>query len=153
MCLLLTDVNGVFDRPPSEEGAKIIKFFDGRNSVAIGEKSASGRGGMQAKINAAISAVRPGSKTYACIVASGTDLNSIRSVLYPKFQHNANSGAKGTLFVTPGSQLEKQCLEEAKSEQVRHFSTCLPSLLIRIFIKNAYLTQLLLLFIADVSYV
>ena len=42
--LLLTDVHGVFDRPPSEKGAKLLKFYEGDNNsdVTIGEKSAQG---------------------------------------------------------------------------------------------------------------
>jgi delta-1-pyrroline-5-carboxylate synthetase len=126
VCLLLTDVDGVYDRPPSEEGANRIKFFPASSLVEIGQKSARGRGGMQAKINAALSAVQPGSKTFACIVASGTDLDSIRATLHPKY-YTANSSSnttstKGTLFVTPGSKLEQLCLEEinGSKEQVRN---------------------------------
>jgi delta-1-pyrroline-5-carboxylate synthetase len=143
VCLLLTDVDGVYDRPPSDEGAKIIKFFPSSDttstttsttttttnsnsiSVEIGQKSARGRGGMQAKITAALSAVQPGSKTFACIVASGTDLDSIRAILHPKYNYynNNTSTTKGTLFVTPGSKLEKLCLEEinGNGEQVRYY--------------------------------
>ena len=41
--LLLTDVEGVFDRPPSEPGAKRLEFYQPEQSeVAIGEKSAQG---------------------------------------------------------------------------------------------------------------
>jgi delta-1-pyrroline-5-carboxylate synthetase len=39
--LMLTDVCGVFDRPPSEKGAKLLKFYEGED-VAIGEKSTQG---------------------------------------------------------------------------------------------------------------
>jgi glutamate 5-kinase len=130
VCLLLTDVDGVYDRPPSEDGANRIQFFPASSLVEIGQKSARGRGGMQAKINAALSAVQPGSKTFACIVASGTDLDSIRATLHPKYyaahsnssSSTNNTTTKGTLFVTPGSKLEQLCLEEINGgkEQVRN---------------------------------
>ena len=43
--LMLTDVPGVFDRPPSEKDAKLLKFYAGGDTsdVTIGEKSAQGK--------------------------------------------------------------------------------------------------------------
>ena len=109
--LLLTDVDGVYNMPPSNPKAKIIPFYHTNSSAAIGEKSAQGRGGMGAKIGAAQNAVRPGASCAACVIAAGSDLNSIRSILSPT--HNADLGPpKGTLFATPGSDLEKLALEE-----------------------------------------
>ena len=76
-----------------------------------------GRGGMGAKIQAALDAVKPGSECNACIVAAGSDYNSIRSILGnvhdPKF-----GPSKGTLFATPGSLLHTIALEEYNSEEV-----------------------------------
>lgn len=105
--LLLTDVEGVFDKAPSIPGAKLLPFYVAETSnVAIGEKSAQGRGGMGSKIDAALGAVAPGSACTACVVAAGSDLNSIRSTFGPDDSH----GSKGTLFCTPGSNLEKQAM-------------------------------------------
>jgi delta-1-pyrroline-5-carboxylate synthetase len=109
--LLLTDVEGVFDRPPNEPGAKLLShYIPDSTEVAIGAKSAQGRGGMGSKIDAALTAVRPGSSCSACVVAAGSDLNCIRAVLGkdPKY------GTRGTLFCTPGGELEKQALREAQ---------------------------------------
>jgi len=84
--------------------------------VAIGAKSSQGRGGMGSKIDAARAAVQPGSRCRACVVASGSDLDCIRSVL------GRNGGGeqqpftdvrarpRGTLFCTPGSDMERQAL-------------------------------------------
>ena len=74
-----------------------------------------GRGGMASKIEAATSAVLPGSKCGACVVASGADLNSIRAVLGPSPKY----GCKGTLFVTPGSDLATQAIHDIQEESVR----------------------------------
>lgn len=41
--VMLTDVHGVFDRPPSEDGAKMLSFYMGEESVKIGEKSLHGK--------------------------------------------------------------------------------------------------------------
>ena len=116
LLILLTDVDGVFDRPPSESGAKLLPFYSQTQSVGIGEKSKHGRGGMYSKICAAQSAVKPGSQCRACVVLSGADLNAIRSVTSKDY--DPNIGQKGTLFATPGSELEKQALKESNDSQV-----------------------------------
>jgi delta-1-pyrroline-5-carboxylate synthetase len=109
--LLLTDVDGVYDMPPSNPKAKIIPFYHSNSTAAIGEKSSQGRGGMSAKIAAAQSAVVGDSKMAACVVAAGSDLNSIRSILGRNHQVDLGP-SKGTLFAMPGSELEKQAIED-----------------------------------------
>jgi glutamate 5-kinase len=111
VAVLLTDVEGVFTLPPSNPKAKLIPFHHAHTSVGIGEKSSQGRGGMSAKIEAAANAVRPGSATTACVVAAGSDLNCIRAILGREY-HPDFGTCKGTLFATPGSDLETQALEE-----------------------------------------
>ena len=111
--LLLTDVEGVYDSNPKENPkAKLLPFYHSNSTVEIGSKSAQGRGGMAAKIGAAESAVRPGASTAACVVAAGSDLNSIRAILSPVYKPEAGEQAKGTLFATPGSDLERLAVEE-----------------------------------------
>lgn len=117
--LLLTDVEGVYDKPPTEEGAKKLDFYTLKDDVKIGAKSAQGRGGMASKIDAATSAVAPGSSCQACVVASGADLDAVRAVLGPSptsTQGSTNINftvpPKGTLFCTPGSPLEQQALHD-----------------------------------------
>mmetsp|Transcript_23645 Transcript_23645/g.30848 ORF Transcript_23645/g.30848 Transcript_23645/m.30848 type:complete len:508 (+) Transcript_23645:109-1632(+) len=63
---------------------------------------------MSSKIESAQAAVAPGSNCNACVVVAGSDLNSIRAILGP----NPKYGCKGTLFVTPGSELEKQAIAD-----------------------------------------
>ncbi|KAL3808511.1 hypothetical protein ACHAXA_008332 [Cyclostephanos tholiformis] len=115
LLILLTDVDGVFDRPPSESGARLLPFYSQTQSVGIGEKSKHGRGGMYSKICAAQSAVKPGSQCRACVVLSGADLNAIRSVTSKEY--DPIIGQKGTLFATPGSELEKQALKEIEDSR------------------------------------
>lgn len=114
--LLLTDVTGVFDSSPKENpNAKLLPFYSTSSKVAIGSKSNQGRGGMGSKIEAASCAVAPGSKTLACVVSSGADLDSVRAILGPDPQY----GQKGTMFVTPGSDLEKQAFIDSATDEVR----------------------------------
>ncbi|GMH52637.1 hypothetical protein TrRE_jg3018 [Triparma retinervis] len=71
--LLLTDVRGVYDRPPKSPGAQLLPFYfdyiekegmkrNKSSEILFGDKSTCGRGGMEAKIAAALSAVSHGSK-------------------------------------------------------------------------------------------
>ena len=113
VCLLLTDVEGVYDMPPTQPKAQLIPFLHSEScEVKIGQKSNQGRGGMAAKIAAARKAVAPGSACTACIVAAGSDLNSIRSILAREYKADDFGPPKGTLFATPGSDLEAQAMEE-----------------------------------------
>eukprot|EP00903_Cladosiphon_okamuranus_P013767 g12814.t1 len=78
--ILLTDVEGVFNKHPDEEGAKIFHTFDPhRHELMIGEKSAGGRGGMGAKIRAASRAVIGG--VQSVVIASGLNPYSIERIV------------------------------------------------------------------------
>lgn len=122
--LLLTDVDGVYDSSPKENpNAKLLPFYDAESAVLIGSKSLQGRGGMKSKIEAATSAVAPGSKCLACVVAGGSDLNSVRAILGP----DPTLGHKGTMFVTPGSDLERQALVDCLADEVRHSIALFPN--------------------------
>ncbi|AOL24325.1 glutamate 5-kinase [Erythrobacter litoralis] len=63
--LLLSDVDGLYDRPPSEEGAKLVERVEGVTPEVIamadgGSGSGLGSGGMLAKLQAARIAERAG---------------------------------------------------------------------------------------------
>ena len=61
--ILLTDVDGLFDAPPSSIGRRkptLMSVCRNNSAIQIGEKSRVGRGGMQAKIDAALDAVERG---------------------------------------------------------------------------------------------
>lgn len=90
LLLLLTDVDGLYNKPPTMPGAKVISiFFNDENNFEIGEKSNVGRGGMGSKIQAAQNAVNRGVR--AVVIASGYKYGVIGSVL--------RGDNIGTLFV------------------------------------------------------
>ncbi|TDH73307.1 hypothetical protein CCR75_007392 [Bremia lactucae] len=94
LLMLLTDVKGLYNKPPTLPGAKIISVFRPEtSSFKIGEKSSVGRGGMGAKIDAAQSAISQG--VNAVIIASGFENSVVASIM--------NGASLGTLFVAnPG---------------------------------------------------
>ncbi|CAN0000785.1 unnamed protein product, partial [Ectocarpus fasciculatus] len=89
LLVLLTDVEGVFDRPPDETGATMFDIFEPAADYKIGNKSTQGRGGMAAKIDAAVRAVEGG--VQACVIAKGGDTSVLDGIM--------GGEAKGTLFL------------------------------------------------------
>ncbi|CAE7660889.1 P5CS1, partial [Symbiodinium microadriaticum] len=89
LLILLTDVDGLYDRPPSHPGARIISTFHAKAGFEIGEKSSQGRGGMAAKIEAAVKATETG--VQAVVIASGRNSETISKIL--------NGENCGTLFL------------------------------------------------------
>ena len=77
LLLMLSDVDGVYDAPPSTKGAKRIGLYSG-NLVDFGEGSATGRGGMEAKIVAAEVAANSGVKV---VIASGVQPHPLTDVM------------------------------------------------------------------------
>jgi hypothetical protein len=65
---------------------------------------------MGAKIDAALGAVKPGSKCNACVVVGGHDLDAIRGTVGSKVFFEA----KGTLFATVGTQLFEIAAKEVE---------------------------------------
>ena len=82
---------------------------------------------MASKIEAAQFAVSPGSQCRACVVVSGHDFSAIRAIASRDYDaaEEEDGGPKGTLFVTPGSELEQQALEDMKVIEVSFVILCL----------------------------
>lgn len=133
LLLLLTDVEGLYNKPPNQSGAKVIPTFrPDCDEFTIGEKSTVGRGGMGSKIEAAQAAIRRGVK--AVVIASGFKYGIVTSIL--------NGTNQGTLFVanpTLLSQTEVQTPEgmaiaarEASRELQQLSSSARSKILLRI---------------------
>lgn len=97
LLLLMTDVDGIFTRPPGDEGARLIDCYvpDVREGeaggVVFGDKSAVGTGGMDSKVRAAAWALERGTSVVIC---NGFAPGAIKGVL---------EGRKvGTFFTTRG---------------------------------------------------
>jgi len=93
LLVLLTDVQGCYDRPPSLPGACLIDIFDHTTLFQEGSKSLQGRGGMGAKVDAALTAISSG--VPAVVIAAGNDFHAIDALM--------SGEEKGTLFLQPAS--------------------------------------------------
>lgn len=77
LLLIMSDVEGVYNRHPSEQGARLLSSFSTRNDlkqISFGEKSTVGTGGMESKINAAAFAVN---NNCSVIICNGKQQNAI----------------------------------------------------------------------------
>ncbi|KAG2601937.1 hypothetical protein PVAP13_5KG627200 [Panicum virgatum] len=106
--IMLSDVEGLYSGPPSDPQSKIIHTYVNEKHgklISFGEKSCVGRGGMQAKVVAAVNAA---SKGVPVVIASGFATDSIIKVL---------KGEKiGTLFHNEANSWE--CTKEATAREM-----------------------------------
>ena len=91
LLILLTDVQGCYDRPPTVPGAQLIDIFDTNTVFQEGAKSLQGRGGMGAKVDSALTAIQAG--VPAVVIAAGNDFSTIDALM--------SGEKKGTLFMQP----------------------------------------------------
>ena len=99
---LMTDVEGVFNMPPDQPGAKRISVYEPNAEIEIGKPSeeslARGRGDMGSKIAAASLAADNGVNT---VIASGRNIQNISTVF---------SGSDiGTIFPPSARPSRSQC--------------------------------------------
>lgn len=89
LLILLTDVDGCYDLPPSDPTAQRISVYDTTSTFKEGDKSDQGRGGMAAKVDAAVTACKSGVK--AVVIASGHSADTVEAVMAGQ--------DRGTLFL------------------------------------------------------
>ncbi|XP_020214915.1 delta-1-pyrroline-5-carboxylate synthase isoform X2 [Cajanus cajan] len=81
LLVLLSDVEGLYSGPPSDPNSKLIHTYikeKHQEEITFGDKSRLGRGGMTAKVNAAVCAAHVG---IPVIITSGYATNNILRVL------------------------------------------------------------------------
>ncbi|XP_066952135.1 delta-1-pyrroline-5-carboxylate synthase [Macrobrachium rosenbergii] len=96
LIILMTDVDGIFNKPPSEEGARLIDNFCRETSqkLMFGEKSSVGTGGMESKVKAASWALDRGTSVVIC---NGLAQGAIKGIVQGRkigtfFTNNSDSG-------------------------------------------------------------
>lgn len=92
---LMSDVNGIYTKPPNEEGARLLNTYDpsAKSSITFGGKSRVGMGGMESKVNSAAWAVDRG---VSVVICNGNEDDAIAKIMSGKrigtfFTHVAES--------------------------------------------------------------
>ncbi|KAM0991329.1 hypothetical protein ACFX2C_009725 [Malus domestica] len=81
LLVLLSDVEGLYSGPPTDPKSKLIHTYvkeKHQGEITFGDKSRVGRGGMTAKVNAAVCAAYGG---IPVVITSGYDTDNIKKVL------------------------------------------------------------------------
>lgn len=116
LLILMSDVDGIYNLPPWQDGAKMLHTFssDLRDTIKFGQKSKVGTGGMDSKVNAALWALDRG---VSVVICNGTQEKAIKSIL---------SGRKIGTFFTQTS--ESSTPVEVIAENARTGSRALQAL-------------------------
>jgi glutamate 5-kinase len=135
LLVLLSDVEGVFTRPPNEKGSVAISTFDDDAEIMLGKGSSVGRGGMTSKIDAAQVATAAGVSVVIANggrsgvlaqILSGEDVGTLfpaKRVLNSRKRWLAFATAsKGRIVVNAG----------AKTALVEHHASLLPKGVVRV---------------------
>ncbi|CAL7946352.1 unnamed protein product [Xylocopa violacea] len=94
LLILMSDVDGIYNLPPWQDGAKMLHTFstDLRDTIKFGQKSKVGTGGMDSKVHAALWALDRG---VSVVICNGTQDKAIKNIL---------SGRKIGTFFTQTSE-------------------------------------------------
>ncbi|XP_046636565.1 delta-1-pyrroline-5-carboxylate synthase-like isoform X2 [Daphnia pulicaria] len=80
LLILMSDVDGIYTCPPSEEGARLINTYSPQHAVSIqyGKKSRVGLGGMDSKVRSACWALEKG---ISVVICNGMAENAVRNII------------------------------------------------------------------------
>jgi len=100
LAILMSDVDGIYDRPPKEDGSQLLHYFNPRNlgNIQFGEKSTKGTGGMESKVKSGAYALDHGCSVIIC---NGMKYNTIRNIM-----SGQNIGTMFTPLENTGTSVE-----------------------------------------------
>ncbi|XP_012287703.1 delta-1-pyrroline-5-carboxylate synthase [Orussus abietinus] len=80
LLILMSDVDGIYNLPPWQDGAKLLHTFsqDLGGAIKFGEKSKVGTGGMDSKVHSALWALERG---VSVVICNGMQDKAIKSIL------------------------------------------------------------------------
>jgi len=78
LLLLLSDIEGLYNKRPDDPDARVVGLYRRKTEIIVGNKSRVGRGGIEAKIQAALSAAEAG---VAVVIASGYGRDTILHIM------------------------------------------------------------------------
>ncbi|XP_047530984.1 delta-1-pyrroline-5-carboxylate synthase isoform X1 [Vanessa atalanta] len=80
LLIMMSDVDGIYNKPPWEDGARMIHTYTSkeRDQVQFGQKSKVGTGGMDSKVQAATWAMARG---VSVVICNGMQDNAIKTII------------------------------------------------------------------------
>lgn len=121
LLILMSDVDGIYNKPPWEQGARFLHTFtsDLRNTIEFGQKSKVGTGGMDSKVNAATWALDRG---VSVVICNGMLEKSIKSILSGRkvgtfFTESSAGSSVPTEIVAENARIGSRVLQTLSPEQ------------------------------------
>lgn len=78
LLIMMSDVDGIYSKPPWEDGARLMHTYTPKEKVQFGQKSKVGTGGMDAKVNAAAWAMTRG---VSVVICNGMQEKAIKTII------------------------------------------------------------------------
>ncbi|XP_030371538.1 delta-1-pyrroline-5-carboxylate synthase [Scaptodrosophila lebanonensis] len=109
LLILMSDVDGIYNKPPWEDGAKLMHTYtsDDSRSIQFGQKSKVGTGGMDSKVKAATWALDRG---VSVVICNGMQEKAIKTII---------GGRKVGTFFTEGTENTNTVSVEVMAENAR----------------------------------
>ncbi|EDV41280.1 uncharacterized protein Dana_GF10939, isoform A [Drosophila ananassae] len=109
LLILMSDVDGIYNKPPWEDGAKLMHTYtsDDSNSIEFGKKSKVGTGGMDSKVKAATWALDRG---VSVVICNGMQEKAIKTII---------GGRKVGTFFTEATESSNAVPVEVMAENAR----------------------------------
>lgn len=120
LLILMSDVDGIYNLPPWQDGAKMLHTFssDLRETIKYGEKSKVGTGGMDSKVTAALWALDRG---VSVVICNGAQEKAIKNILSGRkigtFFTETPSASTPIEIVTENARLGSRLLQALKPEE------------------------------------
>ncbi|XP_017134830.1 delta-1-pyrroline-5-carboxylate synthase [Drosophila miranda] len=109
LLILMSDVDGIYNKPPWEDGAKLMHTYNSNDSSSIefGKKSKVGTGGMDSKVKAATWALDRG---VSVVICNGMQEKAIKTII---------GGRKVGTFFTEATENTNTVSVEVMAENAR----------------------------------
>lgn len=109
LLILMSDVDGIYNKPPWEDGARLMHTYtsDDRNTIKFGKKSKVGTGGMDSKLNAATWALDRG---VSVVICNGSQDKAIKTIINGRkvgtfFTETQNTGRTPVEFLAENGEI------------------------------------------------
>merc|ERR1711970_1440233 len=134
LAILMSDVDGIYDRPPKDDGAQLLHYFNPKNTnkIKFGDKANFGTGGMESKVKSAGFALDHGCSVIIC---NGMKYNTIRNIMagenigtmFSPLEVEGTSVSVLAKNARSGSRKLSSLAPEDRAEIIRHLATSLLS--------------------------
>ncbi|XP_066145413.1 delta-1-pyrroline-5-carboxylate synthase [Euwallacea fornicatus] len=121
LLILMSDVDGIYNKPPWEPGARFLHTFSSeqRQTIEFGQKSKVGTGGMDSKVNSAIWALDRG---VSVVICNGYAKEAIKTILSGRkigtfFTDSAVVGSVPTEVIAENARVGGRLLQTLTAEQ------------------------------------